>query len=829
MAWEKLNDDSIKELPLILAGPILRRVESQSVTVWVALKDSRNVTLEIYDASKNLLFTGSRETVKLGKYLHIVAVTAKSANALQALQESNLYFYDLVFDAQKGERLDSSLGLGKGEEIFYTGLALKLPSFALPPKDLNKLRIIHASCRKPHGEGFDAFATLDIILAKSAFNPDERPHQLFLTGDQIYADDVADSLLSALIDTGNKLFNWEEVLPGINKTSEKISPGTREKISEEFCGFTSGGVAKSHLLSLSEFCAMYLFVWSKILWQDELPQNKDFDENEEEYLKTFKDYLSRVRRGLANVPTYMMFDDHEVTDDWYITHRWCKDVIQKPLGRRVIQNGLVAYALFQAWGNTPEDFEGDDKPGKQLLDTVSQLADKSDDEKLWQKIAHLVGLPYSQKEVGDFIKNLKKHKQLRCPKTPFPVWHNSINWHYSVVSSNHKVIVLDSRTWREYPSSSDKADAEDKEDKDDMGFPALLSKNAFQQQISDTVLEDDKELTVVIAPAPVIGVPLIEYIQKKLSFTDKSKYKNDTETWGFQPFGLERLFARLASNNKGKNNRVIFLSGDVHYGFAARLQYWATQPFEVEADNQFSEEKNLLVGAQLTSSALKNETRKGWGLSRTYNLHRLGYKPFSDKLPEPLKFFGWNNQSKELNIGQKDYILIPIEWNVKGNPAIVNLTEEKEDFTNLTLREDQNPHWRYRFDFILGEHKKRPIFKPRPVKKLGEESSKKDSLSNYINMAQNHKDYGDKWANGKEIVGLNNIGEITFEWENEDDKKVIQRLWWQDESPEESEDESPEESEDEKFKPLPLSEFVVSLKFNDEEYPKPDVTQGGEE
>ena len=40
--------DRIKDLPLLLAGPILRHTESNAVTVWVALKAPRTVTLKVY-------------------------------------------------------------------------------------------------------------------------------------------------------------------------------------------------------------------------------------------------------------------------------------------------------------------------------------------------------------------------------------------------------------------------------------------------------------------------------------------------------------------------------------------------------------------------------------------------------------------------------------------------------------------------------------------------------------------------------------------------------------------------------------------------------------
>ena len=74
---------------------------------------------------------------------------------------------------------------------------------------------------------------------------------------------------------------------------------------------------------------------------------------------------------LANIPSYMIFDDHEVTDDWNMTRDTCKALYGHPLGLRVVQNALVAYALCQHWGNVPEQFEpARGPPGKALLDLL---------------------------------------------------------------------------------------------------------------------------------------------------------------------------------------------------------------------------------------------------------------------------------------------------------------------------------------------------------------------------------------------------------------------------------------------------------------------------
>ena len=70
-------------LPLLLAGPILRRTEPRSVTVWVALRQARRVTLRLYHwdpttQTETERLVGSRRTIRLGAHLHVAAVTARA-------------------------------------------------------------------------------------------------------------------------------------------------------------------------------------------------------------------------------------------------------------------------------------------------------------------------------------------------------------------------------------------------------------------------------------------------------------------------------------------------------------------------------------------------------------------------------------------------------------------------------------------------------------------------------------------------------------------------------------------------------------------------------
>lgn len=129
-----------------------------------------------------------------------------TARATKALSEGNLYFYDLEFREPLGitqltNAITTPFANPVSSPLAYPPFIL--PSFALPPKDPNLLRLIQGSCRMPHADGQDTFPILDDLIKDSALNAFARPHQLLLTGDQIYADDVADTLLLMLTDAGD--------------------------------------------------------------------------------------------------------------------------------------------------------------------------------------------------------------------------------------------------------------------------------------------------------------------------------------------------------------------------------------------------------------------------------------------------------------------------------------------------------------------------------------------------------------------------------------------------------------------------------------------------
>lgn len=66
---------------------------------------------------------------------------------------------------------------------------------------------------------------------------------------------------------------------------------------------------------------------------------------------------ANVRLLLGNVPTFLMFDDHEVTDDWNVDAAWMR-MIHSPkdhyrMWPKTITDALCAYWMYQGWGNKP--------------------------------------------------------------------------------------------------------------------------------------------------------------------------------------------------------------------------------------------------------------------------------------------------------------------------------------------------------------------------------------------------------------------------------------------------------------------------------------------
>lgn len=779
MSWKPLNH-RINHLPMILAGPILRRTDPDQVTVWVALKEASKVTLKVYATHEGKgeiidreILIGTRSTVQLGKYLHVVAVSAKASES-DGLQPGKIYAYNLEFN--NCNLLQALISEAYFPNVIISYFNHQLPTFAMPPDDLNHLKIVHGSCRKPHGGGKDALTILDNLILDAADRVNDRPHQLFLTGDQIYGDDVADALLWALTDAGDTLLGWQEKLPLkedlVNgdryMNPSELKPGQRSELARDYGGFTAMLInkpekAKSHLFGLGEYYAMYLFVWSPILWPQKLPEPKDIYpgfkpdklwEKEAFLVQEFGRDLWKIRRALANIPTYMICDDHDISDDWYLNREWCNRVLGKPLGRRTVQNGLLAYAIFQGWGNTPEQFQKG-QSGETLLNNAEKwYLSAGKDNLAWKKLANYLGIP--DLNLKTQLPKFEEDEDHLILERNYVDEIHPIDWYYTIRSFKHEVIVLDTRTWRGYPKGDDKT----------TDPPMLLSHVAFEKQIKQPLQETSNsniEVTLVVLPTNLVSLRIIDIVQE----TDLEKgrvFNSDAgDSWNFHEVAFSMLLAEMFK----QRDRIIILSGDIHYSAAVRLSYWCNSHYgESIRDRNTPESSHVL--AQLTSSAFKNAELS------TQIAHTKAKSLFLEK---PQYWAGWNELPHlvEIQIIQEKVQILDVKLPDKKPLVrqIYYMLGNHQVAWEIAIKDRQSlPDWRYHIEWIKRQKSQKPIWQKNQI---FDNYSHFNSFKNIVSLL-----WRNPWfQEGEEVIGCGNISLVSFQWpENNDDKAVIQDVYW---------------------------------------------------
>jgi len=78
-----------------------------------------------------------------------------------------------------------------------------------------------------------------------------------------------------------------------------------------------------------------------------------FEEYTKLYLESWRD--PEIRWLLSTVPSVMIFDDHEVIDDWNTSASWRVDMRRRPWWAERISSGLASYWIYQHLGNLDPD------------------------------------------------------------------------------------------------------------------------------------------------------------------------------------------------------------------------------------------------------------------------------------------------------------------------------------------------------------------------------------------------------------------------------------------------------------------------------------------
>jgi hypothetical protein len=185
------------------------------------------------------------------------------------------------------------------------------PDSPFPPSTLRthsqsgQARVVFGSCRVayPHeppwsltpdesDHGRELDALRAIALRMAGAEPESWPHVVLLLGDQVYADEVSPDTL--------------EFIKARRDTSEP--PG--ETIAD-----------------FEEYTQLYREAWSD----------------------------PPIRWLLSTVPSAMIFDDHDVIDDWNTSLEWVEEMRATDWWDERVVGGFMSYVLYQHWGNLSPD------------------------------------------------------------------------------------------------------------------------------------------------------------------------------------------------------------------------------------------------------------------------------------------------------------------------------------------------------------------------------------------------------------------------------------------------------------------------------------------
>ncbi len=538
------------EPPLVLAGPILRRLTPQRLTFWLATREPVRLRLTLGDDTtpSQTLERAPGETgyrcLRAARRLHYALIDLALD---QALPGDRWIPYQLALQPLNDDQARWQDWRDWAPDLCYPGKSS--PGFVLPTR---VGALLHGSCRKPHHPGGDGLARADQLLAhcladEPLANGDTTeplptwPSVLIMTGDQIYADDVAGPMLVATHALIKQLEFPVEALVGVDESDmadaealyrhsacyyarQTLLP--RQKRNHALVEVVFGGVekpvfttasARNHLITIAEILAMYLLVWSPTPWRHisyDAPTSLDAESRElyakeRKAIDAFVADLPQVRRLFAHLPIAMIFDDHDVTDDWNLSREWEEVAYGHPFSHRMIGNALIGYLINQGWGNRPEAFDD------ALLDCVQQSLDEP-----------------GQEIHGDCIEQLMHFDR----------------WHYTW-PTEPPLVVIDTRThrWRSEIAARRPSGLMDWERLTDL-----------QQQLRNL------PAVLLVSAAPMFGVKLIEAIQRLFTWFGHPLMV-DAENW-MAHRGAAHTMLNIFRHRETPDNFVI-LSGDVHYSF----------------------------------------------------------------------------------------------------------------------------------------------------------------------------------------------------------------------------------------------------------------------
>lgn len=351
------------------------------------------------------------------------------------------------------------------------------------------LRVAWGSCRvsRPHRDPFDlppgedeAFG-IDAIqaLAESLRDgpAEDLPHLLMWLGDQVYADD--------------------------------IPPTVRERIADR--DVDRRGAPDDQVADFEEYTWLYLDAWS----------------------------TPSVRWLLSSVPSAMVFDDHDVHDDWNTSRDWRAEFARKPWWGERIVGALASYWVYQHLGNlSPRRFE---------------------DDELWARI---------HDAEGDVLP-LLRHMAVRADEDP-----RTVRWSYVRDLCGTRFVVVDSRAARDLGAVDRRRRIVDD---DEWAWVRESSRGDHDHLFLATSVPVFVTQGIHWTEAASEALAAGAWGRRVARFAETARRRADLEHWPAfgRSFGdMAELLDDVAAGRLGKAPAsVVILSGDVHHAYVDRIGF----------------------------------------------------------------------------------------------------------------------------------------------------------------------------------------------------------------------------------------------------------------
>jgi hypothetical protein len=269
-------------------------------------------------------------------------------------------------------------------------------------------------------------------------------------------------------------------------------------------------------------------------------QVADFEEYTGLYYESWRD--PQVRWLLSTIPSSMIFDDHEMIDDWNTSAAWRARITREPWWHGRITGGLVSYWVYQHLGNL----------------SPQELAEN----KTWQAI---LGMPEDSDDAEPMLREMAE----RADAEPA-----SIRWSFVRHWGEARLIMIDSRAGRVLEETRRRM-------VDDAEFEWIEA--AMRRAVDEGV-----EHLILGTSLPWLlphAIHNLERWNETLNVRHHGRWRGriaesvrqaaDLEHWSAFGHSFERLGRALTAVARGEHGRApataLVLSGDVHHAYAAEL------------------------------------------------------------------------------------------------------------------------------------------------------------------------------------------------------------------------------------------------------------------